>query len=272
MNPLSPADDRAAPAEEPQNVYDDPAFFAGYEKLRRTRTGLNEALEQPALWSVLPDSLDGLDVLDLGCGFGDFARMARARGARSVLAIDVSANMLAAAAERTRDATIEYRRQSIEHFDSAGRAFDLVVSSLALHYVKDYAAVVSRVATLLVPGGRFAFSVEHPICTALPGQQWMRDAGGRPLYWPVDDYRAEGERRTRWFVAGVVKYHRTVETYVTGLLAVGLVLRALKEPGPVAGEVAKGVPDIDLHLRRPPFLVLAADRVRHGSRGSFGGS
>jgi ubiquinone/menaquinone biosynthesis C-methylase UbiE len=46
-------------------------------------TGLNEVLEQPALRSMLPESLEGMRILDLGCGFGDFARKARREGARA---------------------------------------------------------------------------------------------------------------------------------------------------------------------------------------------
>jgi len=58
----------------PQNIYDDPAFFAGYETLRKSGTGLNDALEQPALLSLLPERFDGLRVLDLGCGCGGVSR------------------------------------------------------------------------------------------------------------------------------------------------------------------------------------------------------
>jgi ubiquinone/menaquinone biosynthesis C-methylase UbiE len=54
-----------------QNIYDDPSFFEGYEKLRRTATGLNEVLEQLALRSMLPKSLKSMRILDLGCGCGD---------------------------------------------------------------------------------------------------------------------------------------------------------------------------------------------------------
>jgi SAM-dependent methyltransferase len=68
--------------------------FAGYEKLRRMAIGLNEVLEQPALRSMLPASLEGMRILDLGCGFGDFARRARLEGARSVVGIDISLRML----------------------------------------------------------------------------------------------------------------------------------------------------------------------------------
>ncbi len=246
----------------PQNIYDDPRFFAGYTHLRATGTGLNDVLEQPALRSLLPERLDGLRVLDLGCGFGGFAREARAKGAREVLGLDVSANMLAQARELTDDDAIHYVRAGVEDMDAAlgtEGVFDLVVSSLALHYVADYPAAVAQVARRLAPGGSFVFSVEHPVCTALASQRWLRDADGRALCWPIDDYREEGPRRTHWFVDGVIKYHRTVETYVNALLDAGLVLRRLLEPGPMMdAEAARRVPDLDLHRRRPPFLLLSA--------------
>src|SRR5262249_10583100 len=111
---------------------------------------------------------------------------------------------------------------------------------------------------LLKVGGRLAFSVEHPMCTALPQQRWIQDSAGTSLYWPVDDYNLEGRRETRWFVDGVVKYHRTVETYVTTLISAGFSLHSLKEPRPLHGP-STATPDLDLHHRRPPFLLLAAD-------------
>src|SRR5215468_10172806 len=79
---------RGNPMSSAQNIYDDPLFFAGYERLRRTAIGLNEVLEQPALRSMLPASLEDMRILDLGCGFGDFARKARSEGARAVVGID----------------------------------------------------------------------------------------------------------------------------------------------------------------------------------------
>jgi len=246
----------------PQNIYDDPEFFSGYETLRKTGAGLNDALEQPALLSLLPERLDGLRVLDLGCGCGGFSRLARRCGAREVVALDVSANMLECAAKLTQDSAIHYVRAGIEQFRGESGPFDLAVSSLALHYVEDYAALAAQVAKGLAPGGLFAFSVEHPMCTALARQQWVRDADGTPLHWPVDGYRDEGPRSTRWFVDGVIKYHRTVETYVNALLDCGLRLRRLLEPEPIDMDAARRVPEVDLHRRRPPFLLLAAEKPR----------
>ncbi len=255
----------APPAETPpQNIYDDPAFFAGYAELRRTESGLNAALEQPALARLLPASLDGMRVLDLGCGFGDFARAARARGAREVVGIDISTRMLDAARARTADPAISYVHGPIEGFAEPG-PFDLAVSSLALHYIADYPAVLRRVAGVLAPGGRFVFSVEHPMCTALDTQDWHRAADGTPLHWPVDRYNEEGPRQTRWFVDGVVKYHRTVASYVGGLLDAGLALSAIAEPVADPAWLARR-PELSQQGRRPPFLVLAATRPQDRPR------
>ena len=241
----------------PQNVYDDPIFFEGYRKLRQDDVGLNGALEIPALRALLPD-LTGLRVLDLGCGFGDFARHARDRGARSVTAVDVSENMIAEAQRLTGDGNIVYLHCPIEDFSPEPESFDLVVSSLALHYIDDYAAVTKRVFAGLADGGRFLFSVEHPACTAYPAG-WVRDPDGTCLYWPLDRYQQEGERRTSWFIDGVVKFHRTVETYVNTLIAEGFRLDHLGEPTPPA-EFLRERPWLEETLKRPPFLLLAATK------------
>ena len=49
----------------PQNIYDDPAFFAGYSTLPRSVLGLAGAAEGPSLQTLLPD-LAGLRIVDLG--------------------------------------------------------------------------------------------------------------------------------------------------------------------------------------------------------------
>ena len=202
--------------------------------------------------------LAGLQVLDLGCGFGDFARFAREQGATAVTGVDISSRMLEAAKALGSDGAIRYLNCSIEAHVPEEQSCDLVVSSLALHYVADYASLVGRVYRALKPGGRFVFSVEHPMCTAAP-TAWVLDAYGRRLHWPVDQYRQEGRRETRWFVEGVVKYHRSIESYVNGLLAAGFQLEHLGEPAPIAHALAARS-ELQDECRRPPFLLLAAAR------------
>ena len=240
-----------------QNVYDDPRFFTAYKELRDQKRGINEAIEQPALRRLLP-SLAGLDILDLGCGDGELARRCVERGARRGVGIDLSARMLALARERSTDRRIRLVRTAIEQASFAPRSFDLVVSSFALHYVAEYGGVARAVFNWLRPGGRFVFSVEHPVVTAQVAKQgWVADHVGRRLFWALDDYADEGERCQRWFVDGVLKYHRRVATYVNGLLDAGFVLEHLDEPEPLPDAIRER-PDLVDDKRRPPILVLAA--------------
>ncbi len=207
---------------------------------------------------LLP-TLKGLDVLDLGCGFGKFAAYCLEQGAVSVQGVDVSANMLAEARRRVTDARARFTRQPLEELEVAVDSVDLVTASLCLHYVKEINPVFEKVVRALRPGGSFVFSVEHPMCTAHYRQEWVTDAAGKRLHWPVDNYGRESIRATSWFVDGVLKYHRTVETYVNALLDAGLRLRRLLEPEPTAAAIAER-PDLIDQCRRPPFLLLASDK------------
>ena len=239
----------------PQNIYDDPDFFAGYSQFRRSREGLAGAPEWPTLQNMLPP-MQGLRVLDLGCGFGAFARWACEMGADSVLGIDLSAKMLARAQALTQDPQITYRLTDIERLELPDASFDLVYSSLALHYIEDFGSVCAVIRRLLVPGGRLVFSVEHPIFTAPSNPGWQTDPTGIES-WPLNNYLLEGARITDWIASGVVKQHRTVASYINSLLDHGFQLTRLEEWGPSAAQLAEH-PDWAAEVHRPPFLLVSA--------------
>jgi SAM-dependent methyltransferase len=239
----------------PQNIYDNPDFFEGYSQLRRSREGLAGAPEWPVLRSMLPP-LEGLRVLDLGCGFGAFARWAREMGADSVLGVDLSEKMLARARAQTQDPGVTYRLADIESLELPDASFDLVYSSLTLHYIEDFGAVCVAIRRLLVPGGRFVFSVEHPVFTAPSNPGWQTDPTGAKV-WPINNYLLEGTRVTDWITSGVVKQHRTVSSYVNSLLDQGFRLIRLEEWGPSQEQIAER-PDLADEVHRPPFLLLGA--------------
>jgi SAM-dependent methyltransferase len=240
-----------------QNIYDDPEFFAGYNRLGRSVEGLDGAAEWPALRALLPD-LRGLRVVDLGCGFGWFCRWARTEGATRVLGIDVSEKMLARAAGVTTDIAIAYVRADMERLCLAPASFDLAYSSLALHYVTKLPGLLATVHGALVPGGRLVFSVEHPIFTAPTRPHWSVGADGRKT-WPVDAYLVEGPRTTDWLKEGVVKQHRTLATYLNLLIQSGFAIAAVEEWGPTNAQIAAR-PALADERERPPFLLVAARR------------
>ena len=141
-------------------------FFEGYSRLRWGETGLNKVMEEPAIRSLMPD-LTGKRVLDLGCGFGHVARYARQMGAAEVLGVDISDRMIQLAQQATEDPAITYAVIAMQDIKPISGQFDVIISSMALHYIDDYAAVVKTMATSLTHGGSFLFSIEHPIYTSL---------------------------------------------------------------------------------------------------------
>lgn len=238
-----------------QNKYDDPDFFANYAGLQRSLEGLAAAGEWPDFRDTLPE-LAGKRVLDLGCGYGWHCRYAAEQGAELVVGIDLSKQMIARARELTQTGNIEFQQSSIEDFQAPAGSFDVVLSSLALHYVPDLAATCLQVARLLDPGGHFCYSVEHPIFTANAAQEWFKGEDGRKLHWPVDDYFDEGERSTRFLGADVVKYHRTISAHFKALRTAGFNIDSLLEPTPPADLIARhGWQD---ELRRPMMLIIGA--------------
>jgi SAM-dependent methyltransferase len=243
-----------------QNIYDDGTFFAGYRALREKQSGLNEAIEEPAVLALLP-SLSWKRVLDLGSGFGDFCRYAAAQGASQITGVEISAMMLAEARRRTPEPAVAYVHAAMEDFDMGEEQHDLIVSRMALHYVEDYHLIAERIGRGLCPGGSFVLSVEHPICTAL-ATGWHRDALGNEDFWPVDNYGMEGLRKQHWLVDGVIKYHRPVATYVNALIDAGLTLVRLLEPQ-ADPKWEQQRPDLVSAVRRPPILVMRADRIVH---------
>ncbi len=178
-----------------QNKYDDPRFFANYSQMARSIGGLDAAGEWPTFRTLLP-KLREKNVLDLGCGFGWHCRYAREQQARSVVGVDLSEKMIARARESTNDSAIEYRQLAIEDIDFPAEEFDVVLSSLALHYIERFDIVCRKVHRCLVSEGIFVLSVEHPVFTALAAQDWYYGQHGERLHWPVDHYQDEGSLRT----------------------------------------------------------------------------
>jgi ubiquinone/menaquinone biosynthesis C-methylase UbiE len=234
-----------------QNIYDNDAFFSGYSRLPRSIEGLDGAPEWPTLRAMLP-AMPGLRVVDLGCGFGWFCRWAREAGAASVLGLDVSENMLARARETTRDPAIVYERADLERLALPSGSFDLVYSSLTLHYLENLKSLFAETHRALVPGGHLVFSVEHPIYTAPSRPGWSEDKT-----WPLDRYLEEGPRSTDWLAKGVIKQHRTIGTYLNLLLEQGFTLLRVEEWGPTDAQIAAH-PEWANERQRPPFLLVAA--------------
>lgn len=240
-----------------QNKYDDEIFFEKYSKMDRSIKGLDGAGEWKTLESMLPEFTDKR-VLDLGCGFGWHCQYAIEHGAKIVTGVDISEKMLAVAKEKT-NKNILYICKAIEDVSFNENSFDIVISSLAFHYIKSFEGIVKKVSDCLVHSGDFVFSVEHPVFTAYGTQDWYYDENGKILHFPVDNYFFEGERNANFLGEKVIKYHRTLTTYLNGLLQGGFEITEIVEPQP-SEHLLHTVEGMQDELRRPMMLIISAKK------------
>lgn len=237
-----------------QNIYDDPDFFEGYAKLNRSIHGLEGAPEWPALNQMLPN-LAGLNIADLGCGYGWFCRRAKEAGANKVTGFDLSEKMIARAKEMTADEAISYLIADIETLKLPEASFDLIYSSLTLHYIEHLSELLEVVYQALKPKGYFIFSVEHPIYTAATEAHWIKTDRDEKA-WPVNHYQDEGRRVSNWLAPGVIKQHRTMGTYLNLLISLGFTIKNVEEWGPTKEQIEEA-PELAEERERPMLLLVS---------------
>jgi len=74
-----------------------------------------------------------------------------------------------------------------------------------MYWILAFETIVEQINEVLTINGTFIFSIEHPIYTAHPSQDWISDTSGKQVHWPVDVYQYEGERQVEFLEARVVK-------------------------------------------------------------------
>jgi len=239
-----------------ENIYDDDHFFSQYSQMKRSKEGLSGAGEWHEFQKLLPP-FSNKTVLDLGCGYGWHTLYAAQHGAKHVVGVDLSEKMLQIARTKSNSYdNVIYIHSSIENIDFSENSFDVILSSLALHYVEDFNSVCRTAQRILRQDGVFIFSVEHPVFTAYGKQDWYYDDKGNILHWPVDRYFVEGRRESNFLGCEVVKYHKTMTTYLNALWKNGFVIEHFVEPQP--SEEMKDLPEMRNEMRRPMMLIVRA--------------
>lgn len=120
----------------------------------------------------------GERVLDVACGTGNTALMARARGA-DVTGLDLTPELLAVAQKRAaveRLDGIEWKAGDAEAMPFPDGAFDVVVSSCGLMFAPDQQKVADEVARVTKRGGRIAI------------QAWTRESGVGRMFQVTTKY------------------------------------------------------------------------------------
>ncbi len=188
--------------------------------------GLREA--DAALLGPLPH-LAGRRVLEVGAGAGQCSRWLARHGVRSV-ALDVSAGMLGALPPADRSPILV--QADARRLPFASASFDAAFSAYgAVPFVADPERIMAEVARILRPGGRWVFSITHPIRWAFPDDPGPAGLTATKSYFDLRPY-AERDAAGRLVYA---EHHRTLGDRVRDLVAAGLELLDLVEPTWPAG-------------------------------------
>lgn len=194
----------------------------------------------------------GRDVLEIGCGAAQCARWLVSQGARAV-GLDVSHRQLQHSRRIDADSGVAVPTvcASATALPFADGSFDVAFSAFgALQFVVDAGVAVAEAARVLRPGGRFAFSVTHPIRWSMPDNPGESGLTVTSSYWDRTPYV---EQNAETGEVTYVEHHRTVGDWVRLLAGSGFRLVDLVEPewpeghdrvwggwGPVRGRLIPG--------------------------------
>ncbi|CAM01585.1 methyltransferase family protein [Saccharopolyspora erythraea NRRL 2338] len=200
----------------------------------------------------LAGDVAGKRVLELGSAAGALTEQLVYRGAH-VLGLDREPEMVRLARLRLgQRARFEVADLAEPLTTVPTGSIDLVVASLVLHYLADWAPVLAELHRCLVPGGALVLSVHHPAAD----WQWA----GRPVYldttlvtetWHLGDQPVE-----------VSFYRRPLSQIFRLLRQAGFTIEQLEEPRPLPALEAANPKAYKTLSSEPVFLLVRAVAAR----------
>lgn len=207
----------------------------------------NALYERPATLGLMP-SVEGRRVLDAGCGTGWYAEQLFSRGAH-VTGVDTSAKMLAHAKARLGERADLHVADLSGALPFADGAFDVVLSALVLHYLRDLTSPLRELHRVLVPGGTLLFSTHHPTCEA----ERLEAAGVPVRYFETEPVEED------WTGIGRVRFfRRPLTAWFEALSGAGFHVDRVVEPVPTEAFARAHPEKYARLLRRPAFLIVRA--------------
>ncbi|MFH1802027.1 MAG: class I SAM-dependent methyltransferase [archaeon] len=192
----------------------------------------NEFLEMPTMLELL-GRIKGKKILDFGCGSGIYAEILTKKGAK-VKGFDISKQMLAIAKQKNPELDLRHGSGYKIPFKEK---FDIVISSLVVHYLNDWNKMLKEIKRVLKRGGLFILSTGNPV-TEIADTMKVKDK----KYKVVGDYFKERTISANWenvkCADGKIKtvkirsHHITYETLLNTLIKNGFEIMQYKDCKP----------------------------------------
>lgn len=213
--------------------------FADAFDAHAQRSAYNALYDRPAVLELL-GPVDGLSVLDAGCGSGLYAEALLARGA-TVSGFDASVSLVELARSRVGDRADLRVHDLNDPLDWVkDGAFDRVVMALVLHHLERPVPALRELYRVLGDGGRLVVSTVHPT------SDWLRLGG---------DYFLDEMVEETWQQDWLVHYRRApLENIVADFADAGFMIETLVEPRPAAPMVDSH-PELFAKLSAEPAFI-----------------
>jgi len=171
-----------------------------------------------------PGDMVGRRVLEVGCGAAQCSRWLAERGVVAV-GMDISVNQLRHARQVDPPADVVAATATALPFGDG--AFDVAFAAYgAIQFVADLPRLLAEVRRVLRPGGRWVFSVTHPIRWVFPDDPGPAGLSVTGSYFD----RAPYVERDGSGAAVYAEFHRTIGDYVTALVSAGFAIETVVEP------------------------------------------
>lgn len=219
-----------------------------YEHNVDTQSAYNIFYERPALTKLFPENLKNKKVLDAGCAAGWYTEQLLNLGAE-VVAVDMSPEMVEATNRRVGDKAEVLCCDLEGELPFSDESFDLIISSLVLHYVQDWKQTFAEFERILKPEGFFIFSIHHPMMDINLSAE--KEYFATELI--IDTWKRQGK------LIKVPFYRRPLQSILNETISY-FSLERIVEPQPTNECLERAPKSYERLMKNPHFLIIKAKK------------
>tara|TARA_Y100001956_G_scaffold21591_1_gene21139 strand:- start:6233 stop:6925 length:693 start_codon:yes stop_codon:yes gene_type:complete len=211
----------------------------------------NALLERPSTLAML-DDVAGKDVIDMGCGPGEYVSWFLEHSVNQLTCTDLSHEMISLVQEKHGERVNAYVQDiALGLPREPNESADLIVCPLVLHYIEDLVPVFAEVYRVLKPGGYMVFSTHHPFADfecSVSGNYFLRE-----------------EVEEEWDTVGepvkVSFYRRSLTEICDAITSSGLHISRVSE-GKVDESVKQtSLPTYEYLKKNPNFIFVRCEKL-----------
>jgi len=216
----------------------------------------NADYERPAMLELI-GSVKNETILDAGCATGWYSNYFLEKDAKKVIGIDINEKMLDFARKRLGNKSFSHRssfikaslEEKLKFLDDD--TFHKVVSSLTMHYLKNWKLTLDEFSRVLIPKGKLYISTHHPIMDyeLFPREDYFH------IVLSKDSWNMNGKKIDIEF------YSRNFQEIINPIIEAGFKIDKIVEPKSTLRFKEKDQVNYKKLMKRPNFVLIEASKI-----------